>query len=322
MLYQIGLIAHATALVQQRVHNAPLCCKELRAVSVMEIEFAERLLMEGLNYEFHCHHATDFIDEIFNYNFARISLRKSNERNDRVDISPRSTATWSGCDNSMYGEVDFDFSERRRQKALDVAQRAYIFTDIPFLYAPCDIALAVVAIASGSVCRDSYCIGSTLLHQYMDMSLETFRTERSTVVSAVSEAILNLFNCKAMDPCLADDNFSDHTIKNRAEELRHVMGEVATLRLLRKMNNLRPHTETRKNAATKTMPLGNRDDFMRNQNRRCTDRVENNTIQCRPSKRTRTLFEIDFTPPRLIRTCAKITPTATSTSYLISLQQK
>ena len=108
---QIGRIALATTLVQRRVHNAPLCCKELRAVPVVEIEFAERLLMEGLNYEFHCFHAADIIEEI---------LYKDNSRSpsciigdsDRLDISYRSAATTYSCNNSLYRGVDLKNDEQ------------------------------------------------------------------------------------------------------------------------------------------------------------------------------------------------------------------
>ena len=47
-----------------RVQNSPLCYREIRAVSVWEIEAAELLVMEGLNYQFRCYHASSSIQTL------------------------------------------------------------------------------------------------------------------------------------------------------------------------------------------------------------------------------------------------------------------
>lgn len=303
--------------MQRLVHNAPLCYKELRAVPVVEIEFAERLLMEGLNYEFHCYHVTDIIEEILLNNNFSSSSHNFNDSKVRVDSSPRSAATTYGCNNSLCHGVGFESSEYLRLKALDIAQRAYIFSDAPFLYAPRDIAFAIVAIASGSTSSDSYCVGSKLLHQYNIMNPEKAKAkaELSSVTSQMHDVIFNLLHCPYMALCPTNDHHSKNIFTKRAEELRRVMSEVATLRLLRKMNCKKFYQEYfTKVVATAVLDDADNDTLgKRKKRQRCTSHVANNKIKHQLSKRARTLFDVDFTPPHLIRSYAKITPSTIGT---------
>lgn len=296
-------------MVQQRVRNAPLCCKELRAVPVIEIERAERLLMEGLNYEFQCHHAADIIDEIFMNDIATSSLNISKEDNDCVHRSPRSAVTSSyGRNMSLYRDIEEDDNEYVRQKALDIAHRANIFSDVPFLFSPCDVAFAAVVIASDSISAGSYSIGSKLLNRYRDMNLERSQDERS-IASSIQSVVLSLLRCKSMNFCSIDD--STHAVAKRAEELRRIMGEVATLRLLRKINNsnLLGRSYVRKNAVATTALSHVHNNSSRKRSQFCAALMEHHAFAHRSSKRTRTHYDTDFTPPRVLRTSAKITPT-------------
>jgi hypothetical protein len=239
-----------------RVQNAPLCCKELRAVPVPEIEFAERLLMEGLNYEFRCYHASSTIETIF---ADCAAFRSSGESYGRGDLSPRTT--FDCYDENIY----------LQQKALEVAQRALIFSDAPFLFNPCHTAFAVTAIVTGSVTEEGN-MGDKL-QKYLEQSRPTTTmAELDAFTQSVRDTIHMLVNCPFMD-LRPTGGRATEIVAGRAEELRRVLGEVATIRLYRKM-------------------------------KRCQ------TVPCDSLKRSR--FELDFTPPRLphARKYAKVTPTA------------
>ena len=262
--------------------------------------------MEGLNYEFHCHHAADFFDEIFINDVTLSPSDTWNVNNDRVDISPRSTVT-------SYGRVYNSDYEYLRNKALDIAQRANIFTDVQFLYSPCDVAFAIAAIATGSVSYGRYgyyCIGSKLLRLYMDMHPDKFQDEAS-VTSTLRNVILSLLRCQNTNICPFDHPLSKQIVAERAEELRRKMGEVATLRLLRKMNsNTLIGKRYKKNSVVSTTFLDTQGNFERKRSRFGTVHVDNIRAH-RSSKRTRTLSDTNVTPPGFIRSCAKVTPTTT-----------
>jgi hypothetical protein len=289
-------------------------------VSVLEIEYAERLLMEGLNYEFHCHHAGDIIEEIFANIDTSSSVYTHNEGIDRVDISvsPRSTTTSNGYNKSnIENNFDDDHCEYLRHKALDIAQRADIFSDVPFLHAPCDIAFAIVAIVCGSYSERTFYIGPKLVYQYMDLYPEKSLLEMNSIVDTIRNIIIMLLRCPYMDIHPMYSYRPTHVVAERAEELRRVMGEVATIRLLRKMKRTnsrltqqRPMTALATTVLSSSLLSLSRQDNNNFKKRTCTDMVEKYTPTS--YKRSRPTFdETDFTPPRLVGKCAKITPTTT-----------
>jgi hypothetical protein len=239
-----------------RVYNAPLCCKELRAVPVAEIEYAERLLMEGVNYEFRCHHISSIIETIFS-DFA-VVLSRPNKIRGRGDFSPRASVDYHDDNTFLW------------QKAQDVAQRALIFSDAPFLFNPCHTAFAVTAIVMGSVTSEGN-MGDKL-QKYLT---KRFPSKTKSDLHAFSESvrviIQMLVDCPSMD-LRPTCGRAGEIVAERADELRRILGEVATRRLLRKM-------------------------------KRCQ------SLPCDTRKRSR--FELDFTPPRQLqaRKYAKITPT-------------
>lgn len=208
-----------------RVQNAPLCCKELRAVSVAEIEFAERLLMEGLNYEFRCYHASPTIEELFT-DFDALQMN-AGESYHRGDVSPRASFDYSSYDEKEY----------LRQKALEVARRSQIFSDAPFLFAPTHVGYAITAIVTGSVTDDG-CVGAKLLQYVAANSSMNTKAELHCFCKSVQEVVLYLVNCPCMD-LRPTCGRAGEIIAERAEELRRVLGEVASVRLLRKLESSR-----------------------------------------------------------------------------------
>lgn len=187
---------------------------------VVEIEFAERLLMEGLNYEFYCYHSTSTIDEIFT-EFA--AVRSSDESYCRGDVSPRASFNCSSYDENGY----------LRQNALEVAQRALIFSDAPFLFHPSHIGFAIIAIVTGSVTNEG-CMGAKLQAYLAETSPMKTDANLLDFSQSVRDVIQMLLNCPLLD-LLPGCGRSGEIVSERAEELRRVLGEVATLRLLRKM---------------------------------------------------------------------------------------
>jgi hypothetical protein len=276
--------------------------------------------MEGLNYEFHCYHSGDIIDQIFiNMDIGDSQYDSQYALDDgyrRGDVSPRCSATSCGGCNSSYSAVNSDGvnsdgCEYLRQQAIDLAQQANIFSDIPFLYAPCEIAFAIAAIVTGAYTTDNNCkIGSKLVHQYMDMYPEKSPDELNTIASTLRDIILNLKSCPNFDFCPSYHGSSTTSVATeRAEELRRVISEVATLRLLRKLQRkgLRhPHYLAEGVRSSLSFGYGS----IRGQVDPVYPVNSVNTLHY-SSKRTRTQYETDFTPPHLIRQCANITPMST-----------
>jgi hypothetical protein len=228
LLYeQIGLVSHATELVQLRVQNATLCCKELRAVPVYEIEFAERLLMEGLNYEFRCYHTVATIEEIF----AEFSTDRSDfDRCVPGNVSPRAARDCSTYNEFMY----------IKQTALEVAQQALIFSDTLFLNDPRHTAFAIAAIATGSVTKAGY-MGSKL-HKYLAQITPATATATAAIIAfsqSVRHAIRTLLSCPLLD-LSPTQGAIEEIFAQRAENFRRVLSQVALARALRKMKRSQP----------------------------------------------------------------------------------
>lgn len=221
---------------------------------VAEIEYAERLIMEGLNYEFRCHHVGSTIDILFSDSLLSCTPDKSRARG---DLSPRASVEYRDEKAFLW------------RKALDIAQRALIFSDAHFLFNPCHTAFAVTAIAIGSVTVEGNMSGK--LQKYVAKLFPTkTKAELDDFSQSVGDIIHMLVNCPSLDLRPGCGHASEIIIE-RAEELRRVLGEVATIRLLRKMKRFQ-------------------------------------SWPCKSRKRSR--FELDFTPPRQLQTrkYAKITP--------------
>jgi hypothetical protein len=245
-------------------------------VQVTEIEFAERLLMEGLNYEFRCHHASSTIDDIFDNVFTLAAM--DSHQDEPGTISPRASPDFSSCNS--------DFC-RVKQMALDVAQRALIFSDAPFLFSPAQTGFAIAAIVTGSVTKAGY-MGSTLQKYWRNSASTTMsNADLLSFSQSVRAAIHTLLNCPALD--LRPTRGAAQTIvTERAENFRRVLTEVATARLIRKrMRSQRVGVSQHSNNAHFPYQYHPYASF----------------------KRLR--IEQDFTPPRLLRArkYIKVTPT-------------
>jgi len=206
-------------VVQVKVKSSTVCRRELCAVSASEIEDAERVLMEGLNYQFRCHHpdpATRALSsEIFEF------LSSKQYTGDRP------------------GEC-FASETELLEKAFEITRRVLVFSDAPFLFPPGHIAFAIVAFALKSV--DSTGRMKQLMHDFLrsrfpDKSVE----ERRDFSDHVHKVVRELLACPYMqvNPVASMSHTADNNIKvvtqKCSEELRGVLKKVGSLRLLRRM---------------------------------------------------------------------------------------
>lgn len=231
--FQIGLLSHATAVVHLKVQSAPLCRSELCAISVAEIEEGERFLMEGVNYELRCHHpenairvlATDlssFLSQSMD-SFFGLDVRDPLESyNQQGHCSPTSTFD---CEEK---------SDEYLEVAFDIWQRAIVFSDVPFMFAPGQIGFAVVTIAAGLVDRDG-CM-SDAMQEYLITRLPLKTEEEILHFSRqVNQIIQTLEDSPLMDLRKSGIQSMD-VVSQRAETLRAVFSAAANMRLTRQMN--------------------------------------------------------------------------------------
>lgn len=201
---QIEILSHAATIVQARVHHTPRCHEELRAVSVFEIEEAERQLMFGLDYMFRCYHTSSALQNLL----------------------PDFCAFRAGRDNA-----DESAGKDEGQligKALEVARRALIFSDAPFLYTPCHAAFAIASMVSGSITKEGK-MGNDIQAFLVQAFPRKTKEELLTFARIVHEVIKFLTTCPQMD-LRPTHGRAREIVADRAEEFHRVMGLVAKIR--------------------------------------------------------------------------------------------
>lgn len=218
------------------MRDSPYCCTELRAVSISEIENAEFMLMEGLNYEFCCHHTSTVIRDIVSELPASSSLDERNPAGElREGRSPRATPDFIYEDEFLL------------QRALDVAKRALIFTDAPFLFSPVHTSFAVIAIASASVTPKGD-MGKDLQDFLATWFPCKTKNELRRFSRCVREIICMLVDSPTMDLRPTYGRASE-IVAQRGEELHRVIGLVSTLRMLRRMKRCNAKRPIKKRSA-------------------------------------------------------------------------
>lgn len=141
----MAILSHATSVVNHKAHKATLCREELRAVSVDEIEEAERILLAGLDYRLRCHHPYGAIRVLASEIVGSISDRMA-------DYKTNCSDSFNGyVSRSPRGINDLRAESYRLdtlcERALAVAQAALVYSDVSFLFPPGKIAFAAVTIA-------------------------------------------------------------------------------------------------------------------------------------------------------------------------------
>jgi hypothetical protein len=222
-------------MVQSLVQNAALCRQELCAVSIREIEIHERVLMEGLNYEFRCHHPTEALRELATKMVSLVT------KGNAVDVrEPANCCHARPGDRSPRGTLDslatIQSTEMSLEQVLEVSQLAYIFSDALFLFSPSHAAVAISAIVHGSFNDDGNldngmrdCL-QLVFPTLVDKQLDAF-------VSKANDVLATLLKCPFVDLRLSSRRYAaDHdVVAKRAEALRVVLGNVSHLRMLDQM---------------------------------------------------------------------------------------
>jgi hypothetical protein len=211
-------------VINQKAQKAALCREELRALSIEEIESAERNLLEGLDYRLRCHHPYGAIKVLSADIVAH--LRSSDKAAPKV--------CGYGSPRAVY--CPDDLLDNLSDRAVAIAQSALVYSDVNFTFQPGKIAFAAVAIAlEGSACGGR--LGSSM-RNYLRMrfpqktaeELGDFEFEVTRIISAIA-------SCPAIDM----NKFSVYPRRRRsmttqiqATEVRRVFALVARLRGLAK----------------------------------------------------------------------------------------
>jgi hypothetical protein len=156
-------------VIQDKARESGHYKYELNAVSLGEIEAGERELMEGVNYELRCHHPHQAIKVLTKDLMAYMSQRqKPDEMHSHAGgpdvMSPR--GIWDnldGDDQALY------------EKAIGVAHHALVFTDVPFLFPPGQIAFAAVSIASKRLQKER---GHLVDYSWLDPNVREYLRDR------------------------------------------------------------------------------------------------------------------------------------------------
>ena len=203
-----------------RVKDAPLCRRELRAVSVPEIEVAELLLIEGVNYQFRCHHpdgTTQLAD------FCK------HQRDNGSDLAPKASS-------------DHHFEEDlMHNSCLEVQQRTLVFSDAPFLFDPRHIAHAIAAVVARQIGKHG-----APKQPFLDFLASKHPDEDiGALTASIQRVVRSLYLCPEMD-LRPHYGREAQVISERADELRHALGEVATARMYRRMERRKTAPPKRK----------------------------------------------------------------------------
>jgi hypothetical protein len=144
------LLERATAFIERKVVKSSLGRQESYYVSAKDIEAGERELMEGLNYELRCHHPHDAIRVLAKDVTAFLSDAETSKQAHQSTEERDPSDTFRDELASPRRASEFSTEKRNAElhaRAIAVAQNALLFSDVPFLFTPGQIAFASVAIA-------------------------------------------------------------------------------------------------------------------------------------------------------------------------------
>jgi hypothetical protein len=208
-------------------------------MSISEIESAERLLMEGLNYEMICYHPDTIMEDLASglANFVTkggVSDLPSSSHCPQRTYSPLTTA----------GDYSLEYSEELLERGLETVQRALVFSDIPFLFAPVHFAFASMAVGVGSVGHEDAPLGE-VMRDYIESRVPFESTkERVEFIQQVTAAIKGMKSCPLMNisTLSSGKQASRQLVTKQAEELHRVLGKVANIRFSKRelQSNRRP----------------------------------------------------------------------------------
>jgi hypothetical protein len=244
---QLGILSHATFLIENKLCGS-FFHLELPSVSIDEIERAEKILMEGINYEFICHHSDTVLHDV------ALDLLDMTNQAKNLDGSDTSERLMLSSNLSIFNEESL--SIEILDHFLELARRAHIFSDVSFLFSPLEIGYAIAA-----VCLESYDdkghIGE-LMQDYLvtryplrseDELLDMWRKIQSIKTVFTENSFMDI-----KTGILTSNSTRKHISTERLSEVRKVMTKVEGLRLASRGTQLstskKLHTHNKRKATT------------------------------------------------------------------------
>ena len=266
---QIDVLSHATLVVEMRAQNDPLCGDELRAVTIEEIEAAERALLEGCDYRLRSHQPYGAIKVLVSD--VASFLMESRENNTTITTDYSLDTGSKSCDDGrttsprsvvheqqQHDDHDDHHLDTLCERALSVAQTALVYSDINFLFPPGQIAFAAVALAldghtssssssSSSYKNESTTTTTTTCNNRLGENMREYLCARFSQKSSkelsgyekqVSKIITNLENCPAIDLELFSPLWQYHqrryarTAERQAIKIRRAIFTASRLRFM------------------------------------------------------------------------------------------
>jgi hypothetical protein len=246
-------------LIQQEVKGAPLCRHELSFVTVEEIEIAEIDLMEGLNYEMRCHHPYNAV-RILAAEVSRFLNLNNDISESRFDLEGRQPHEEMSPIRRNFNIVREDCEQEIEEVALIIAQNSLIFSDVPFLFPPGQIAFAAVAMSMDQGQDDG--LPLTLRTYLRDRFISKSEDELLVFERQVSSIVDKLRDSPIMDMKMIEMSRNamvcDRVVAEQAEELRRVFQKVSNIRSSPRSVNIISIRESgrskRKVPVTSTLP--------------------------------------------------------------------
>jgi len=226
----IRSLSNATAVIYDKIKNAPMCRRELGFVSVAEIEDGERDLMEGINYEMRFHHPHSAISVLSSKINAFIV---DQERVEAAKLSGTSFYHTSSPRNMSESGTNV---EEIIENAMMIASNALVFSDAPFLFPPGQIAFATIAMAMRV--NDPYSPSKGLIHQTLfaflrhrfgsknDDELNNFEDEVSYIIQHLMDS--PVMELKLLSLSRPSEEL-DGIIAEQAERLGRVFHKVSII---------------------------------------------------------------------------------------------
>jgi hypothetical protein len=222
-----------------------------------QIEQGERQLMEGVNFEFICHHPDDLVEDILSdfIDFMGKQQQQGHSYQYNDGEIETSTTTRASCESPrgiegltaenqrhFYSNSASEQAEDMMENVMDTVNQTLIFSDAPFLFSPEAIAYAVCCIETQSFDKTQegyhrYQMGNNM-RSYL-VARHSYKTQEETLRLAeqVGSVITCLLNCPDLD-LLPGKSRAGNVIAQRAEDLRRVLVQVADMRLLYKMTQV------------------------------------------------------------------------------------
>eukprot|EP00977_Amphora_coffeiformis_P021928 scaffold10077_cov160-Amphora_coffeaeformis.AAC.3 len=188
--------------------------------------------MEGVNYEFMCHHPDDMIEDLL----ADIIDFMGEQRHLSLSIDLRDPCETRNCDSPRGVEsTGYDHPDDMMENVMDAVNQTLIFSDAPFLFSPEAIAYAITCIETGSFHHDGH-MGDDM-QSYL-ITRHPFKSEEEILDFSreVGDVIACLLRSPDLD--LVPGKRRNNVIAQRAEDLRQVLVKVADLRLFYQMSQV------------------------------------------------------------------------------------